>query len=136
MNFNYTEIFRNNRGAVGLLSVILLTSVALVFTLTISHQILQNVKNTKLSNDFKTIYYSTEGGIRDARMQLKKEALISGMFEDVSLDGITVNREVSVTLSANSVIATGSSPFITRVFKTNCLPSMTSCSSTENAPEI
>jgi hypothetical protein len=128
------NIIKSHTGAIGLLSVILLTVLVLVFMLTISVQIVLNVKNAKLVSDFDTIYYVTEGGLRDARMQLKKEKNASMAFSDITFQDVTVTRGVGISLTSNNVVATGTVTFITRILKSPCLVTMAGCSISEVAP--
>ncbi len=124
----------NASGAVGLLSVILLTTLVLIFMLTVSLQVLLNIKNAKLSGDFNNLYYVTEGGLRDARIQLKNEAVLSKVFADVSLNGVVVTRSAAFGLSNTLLSATGTAGLIQRTLSSTCEPSMVNCATTEIAP--
>ncbi|OGY91149.1 MAG: hypothetical protein A3B31_01340 [Candidatus Komeilibacteria bacterium RIFCSPLOWO2_01_FULL_53_11] len=127
-------IFRKHSGAVGLLSVILVTMLVLVFMLTISLQVMLNIKNARLHQDFSTIYYVTEGALRDARMQLKKEETFSRTFLDISLNNVDVTRAMTATLSLQDVSATGTDNLISRVFRSTCETYMDGCVTAEQAP--
>jgi len=125
---------RDQNGAIGMLSVILLTTLALVFTLTISLQILINVKNVKLTNDFEAIYYATEGGLRDARMQAKKEQLSSQTFQDLNVGDVMVMRSLSMSLTNATVTATGTTSFIKRELSSPCATTISGCTTAETIP--
>ena len=127
-------IFKQHSGAIGLLSIILVTTLVLVFMLTISLQIVLNIKNARLHQDFSTIYYVTEGALKDARMQLKKEETFSKTFLDLSLNNVDVTRAVTITLSQQDISATGTDNLISRVFRSACEYYMDGCVTEEQAP--
>ncbi|MEK7584643.1 MAG: hypothetical protein AAB490_05335 [Patescibacteria group bacterium] len=134
MTMRINNIFRQHSGAIGLLSIILVTTLVLVFMLTISLQVVLNIKNARLHQDFTNIYYVTEGAFRDTRMQLKNEETFSKTFLDISLNNVAVTRAVTATLSRQDVAATGTDNLISRIFRSNCMSFMDGCVTAEQAP--
>lgn len=122
------------KGAVGLLSVVLVTAVVLIFSLTLSVQVLLNMKNAKLMSDFNSLYYATEGGMREARIQLKKEDVVSKTFAPTTVGGITVNRAAIVQLTSITVTATGTAASMSRILQSGCGRSMEACTLGELTP--
>jgi len=134
MKKNIIDNNSEQRGAVGILSVILVTTLVLVFMLTISLQVLLGVKNAKLLTDFNKNYYVTEGALRDARMQMKKEETLSKIFLPIVFNDITATRTVAVGLSTTTINVTGSTVSIKRKFQSSCRNFMDGCLIDELTP--
>lgn len=126
MNHRY-RITEKQSGAVGILSVILVTTLVLIFMLTISVQILLNVKNAKLLTDFNRIYYSVEGGLRDARLQLTREETLDKIFQPLVVGDSTVTRTSTIGLATTTINVQGGSVSIMRQFISECLNGLTGC---------
>lgn len=111
-NFNMLHSFKNQRGAIGILTTLLLSAVLVMMAVTVVLTGISSRANAFVLNESEKVFIATEGCTEEALIQLSRDDAYSG--DNYTVDGVSCTVYVAGSGVNRNLVIDGTKSNLTR----------------------